>query len=160
MNESEAAPGPRSPARSTWLVAVAAAVALVAVGAAAVLLVGDRSESEYPADSPESAFQAFVQSWEEGAVDEAWAALGSEAHERHTYERFHSANQRQPDDAYRIWIDDVLAADDKAVLHVTVESLVDDGLLGPDRERVSRNVTMVREDGAWKVQSPTIAYYW
>ena len=43
---------------------------------------------------------------------------------------------------------------------VVVESLTGNGLLEPDRERLERRVTLVREAGTWKVENPTVSYSW
>jgi hypothetical protein len=141
-------------------VAVAVATAVAVLGVAAILLSRERSESEYPSDSPQAAFQGYVRAWEAGDVSSAWASLGTAAQEHVSYERFDAANRHQPDDAYRVWIDDVSVDGDHAVLHVVVESLTGDGLLQPDRERVERRVTLAREAGSWKVENPIVSYSW
>ena len=140
--------------------AVAVAVTVAVLGAAALLLSSGPSESEYPGGSAQAAFQDYLRAWEAGDASGAWAFLSTAARERTSYERFDAANRRQPDDAYRVWIEDVRVDGDQAVLQVVVESLTGDGLLEPDRERVERRVTLAREVGTWKVDNPAVSYSW
>lgn len=160
MDTREPASRPRSSARPTWLLAVAVALTVAVLGVAAILLSREPSESEYASDSPQAAFQGYVRAWEAGDVSGAWASLSTAAQERVSYERFDAANRRQPDDAYRVWIEDVNVDGDHAAVQVVVESLTGDGLLEPDRERVERRVTLAREAGTWKVENPTVSYSW
>jgi hypothetical protein len=160
MDTREPANRPRSSARPTWLIVVAVVVTVAVLGAAALLLSSGPSESEYPSDSPQAAFQDYVRAWESGDANGAWAFLSTAARERVSYERFEAANRRQPDDAYRVWIEDVSVDGDQAALQVVVESLTGNGLLEPDRERLERRVTLVREAGTWKVENPTVSYSW
>ncbi len=140
--------------------AVAVTMVVAVLGVAAILLSGEPSESEYPSGSPQAAFQGYLRAWEAGDASGAWAFLSTAARERVSYERFDAANRRQPDDAYRVWIEDVSVDGDHAVLQVVVESLTGEGLLEPDRERVERRVTLAQEAGAWKVDTPTVSYSW
>ena len=96
--------------------AVAGATIVAVLGAAALLLSSEPSESEYPSGSPQAAFQGYLRAWEAGDVSEAWASLSTAAQARVSYERFVAANRRQPDDAYRVWIEDVSVDGDHAVL--------------------------------------------
>lgn len=135
------------------------AVVIVAVAVGAMLTI-DQQDAEYPAGSPEAAFQAYLRAWESGDADLAWAALSSRAQEQIPLDRFRSANAHQPDDAHSIWIDDVIRHDERVVLLLAIESLSEDGLLRRDRERASARMTLVRENDDWKIDSPASGYRW
>lgn len=135
------------------------AIVIVAVAVGAVLTI-EQQDAEYPAGSPEAAFQAYLRAWESGDADLAWAALSTRAQEQIPLDRFRSANARQPDDARSIWIDEVIRHDERVVLLLAVESLSEDGLLRRDRVRESARMTLVREDDDWKIDSPISGYRW
>lgn len=160
MNDIGASSERQSGGRRAWVAAGIVAVVIVALALVAFLLLGQREDADYPAGSPEAAFQDFMRAWQADDVDLAWASLSAQAQERTTLDRFRSANLRRREDVHRVWIDDVFVDGERAVLHLSVESLTDDGILGPGRERASARMTLVREGGDWKVDSPTVVYYW
>jgi hypothetical protein len=165
MNETtthETASRPRSGAtiRPTLLAGGVLVAALVVIVIGVVDLNEGRRDATYPADSPEAAFQAYVRDWTSGEVDAAWAMVSASARERISAERFRSANLRRSDEPWRVWIDDSAIESDRAVLYLSLESIVDDGLLGRDRIRESRRMTLVREDGRWVIDTPSIVFYW
>lgn len=146
--------------RSTWLLAGVVAIVVVCVAAASVVLLQQRQDAAYPAGSAEAAFQAYVRAWDAGDADLAWESLSTAAQERSSLERFRSANRRRPDEVHRVWIDDVSREGDRTILYLGIESLTDDGLLGPSRERAGARMSLVLEDDDWKIDSPTVVYYW
>ena len=143
-----------------WLAGTIVAVVLVVLATAAILLVDREPEAQYPPGSAEAAFGDWARAWESGDVETAWAALTTSAREHTSPEAFRAANRRQSDVARRIWIDEVTADGERAVLYLSIETLVDEGLLGSGRERNDSRMTMSYEDDAWKVDTPTVAYGW
>jgi hypothetical protein len=143
-----------------WLVGAVVAIALAAVATAAILLVDDEPNAGYPAGSAEAAFAAWARAWESGDVETAWAALTTRAREHTSPDAFRAANRRQSEFARRIWIDEVTADGERAVLYLSIETLADEGLFGSGRERKESRVTMSYEDDVWKVDTPTVAYHW
>jgi hypothetical protein len=143
-----------------WLVVVVVAIALVAVATAAILLVDDEPGADYPAGSAEAAFGAWARAWESGDAETAWEGLSTRAQERTSPDAFRAANRRRSELARRIWIDEVITDDERTVLYLSVETFVDEGLLGSGRDRKDARVTMSFEEDVWRVDTPTIAYHW
>jgi hypothetical protein len=159
MNENAAAPEQGHSDRSTWLVGGVLGIVLVVVAVAAIVIVGAREDKEYAAGSPEAAFQAYVRAWDAGDTDAAWAMLTDEAQVRGSRSDFRAANSWRENQAQRIWIDQRQGTDERAVLHLTIESIHDEGLFGSGRDQDESRVTMVREDGDWKIATPLVGYY-
>jgi hypothetical protein len=86
--------------------------------------------------------------------------LSASAQERISLERFRSASRRRSGEPWRAWIDETTVDDDRAVLQLSLETLAGDGLLGPDRERRTSRMTLVREDDRWAIDTPTVVYTW
>lgn len=160
MNETATTTPSQGASRSTWLAGGVVAVALIVLALAIVVVNERRPEATYPSDSPEAAFQAYVREWESGDTDAAWAMLSSSAQERTSLERFRSASLRRSGEPWRAWIDETTIDADQAVLRLSIEALTGDGFLGPDRERRTSRMTLVREGGRWAIDTPTVVYYW
>jgi len=159
MDTNTTATEPRGGSRSIWLAGAIVAIVLALVAAAALIVSGDREDAVYPPDSPEAAFQGYAQAWDEGDTDTAWSVLTSSAQGRVSRRDFREANTWRDEEGYRIWIDDRSGTDERAVLHLTIETIYDAGLIGSGRYEESSRVTMVREDGEWKIDTPLVGYH-
>jgi hypothetical protein len=160
MDENEGRPGRGGSGARHWLVGAIVTVVLVALASAAILLVDGEPEAQYPPGSAEAAFGDWARAWESGDVETAWAALTTRAREHTSPDAFRAANRRRSEFARRIWIDEVTADGERAVLYLSIETLADEGLLGSGREHKDSRVTVSYEDDVWKVDTPTVAYFW
>jgi hypothetical protein len=133
MNDNAATTEPRGGGRSAWLAGGIVAIVLVVVAVAAILILDTREDTEYLPGSPEAAFQAYALAWDVGDTDVAWAALTTEAQDRVSRYDFREANSWREEEAQRIWIDSRSGSDDRVVLHLTIETIYDDGLFGSGR---------------------------
>jgi|GEM_PF-2047608 len=159
MNDSAVATEPQGGGRSAWLVGGIVALVLVLVAVAAIFLVNDQQDAEYAVGSPEAAFQDYARAWDSGDTDAAWAALTIRAQERVSEHEFRDANAWQAREAQRIWIDDRSGTDERVVLHLSIEHIYDGGLFGSDGDTEDARVTLVLEDGVWKIDTPLVGYY-
>lgn len=159
MNGDRADPEPRSSGRSIWIIGLIGALVLVLVAAGTVLFINDDEVAAYPPDSPEAAYQAYAQAWDAGDVEAAWGALTPRAQALVPRYEFRDANRWRGEEAMRVWIDQRTGTDDRVVLHLSIESVYDGGLFGSDRYTDGSRVTLVREDGDWKIDSPLVGYH-
>jgi hypothetical protein len=130
-------------------------VALLVITVAVVLLAGQRPPREYPAGSPEAAFQAYLVAWEAANYEAAYAAFTTAvraatplADYRRQAADFRT-NGLPPGTSRRVFIDRTTITGDETTLDVTIEETTVNGL-SADRYRYSRSFVMVREDGAWR----------
>ena len=158
MNDNAVVTEPQGGGRSIWLVGAIVAIVLVVVAAAAIFVVNDQQDAEYAAGSPEAAFQAYARAWGSGDTDTAWAALTTRAQERLSEHEFRHVNVWQGDEARRVWIDERTGTDERAVLHLSIETIYDGGLFGSDRYTEDARVTLVLEEGEWKIDTPLVGY--
>lgn len=160
MNEHASPTAGQGSGHRTWLVAGVVAIVIAAIAVATILVIERRPDADYPSGSPEAALQDYVRAWHAGDADAAWEVVSTAAQERSTLDRFRAANRRRDDEVYRVWIDETSVNDERATLLLTVERLSHDGLLGPGRERRGTRMTLVQENGGWKVDNPTVVYSW
>lgn len=158
MNDNAEATEPQGSGRSIWLIGGIVAIVLVVVALVTFVLVNERGDTEYPSGSPEAAFQDYARAWESGDTDAAWAALTVGAQGRLSQYEFREANHWRGDEAQRIWIDERIDTDGRAVLHLSVETIYSGGLLGSDRYREDTRVTLVFDDDEWKIDTPLVGY--
>jgi hypothetical protein len=144
--------------RRTWLAGSFAIVALVVLAIVALVLAAGREAAVYPTGSPEAAFQQYAAAWDAGDLDTAWGSLTLRAQGRLSEWEFRDANTWRDDEKHRVWIDERSGADDRVVLHLTIETIYDGGLFGSGRYEDASSVTMVREDGDWKIDTPLVGY--
>ncbi len=159
MNQDTAGSAHRGSRRGPWLVGAIAAIVLIVIAATTIFLMSREQEAEYPAGSPEAVFQAYARAWEEGDTDAAWAVLSTGAQARVPRYRLSGANRARPDVARQVWIDDVSGSEERVVLRLSVETIYEGGLFGSDRDRDETRVTLLREDGEWKIDTPLAGYF-
>jgi hypothetical protein len=143
--------------RRSWVFAAAVAGALVLIAVATVLYSVSRPDVSYAPDTPEAAFHRYAQAWDAGDVETAYAELSAHAKARVPAREFREAITWSRDEVVRVWIDDRGGTDSRAVLTLTVETS-DGGWLGVERYRDHPRVTLIREDGAWKIDTPLVGY--
>lgn len=158
MDDEQTFSKPPGAGRLTWLVGGAIAIVLVLIAAATVMLTDDREDASYPSGSPEAALQGYFRAWQAGDVDTAYAALSTHARARVPRDEFRHAQTWQGDARVRVWIDERTGTTERAVMDLTLEERWD-GLLRPTRDTTRSRVSMVREDGTWKIDTPLVGYY-
>lgn len=159
MNENAEAPEPTGGGRSTWLAGGIVAIVLVIVAAATLVLAAGREDASYPPDSPEAAFQGYARAWDAGDTEGAWDMLTTTAQGRVSKFEFRDANSWRGEEQQRLWIHDRSGTDERVVLHVTIETTGGGLLFGSGDWEETARVTMVREDGDWKIDTPLVGYY-
>lgn len=149
----------RTPRRE-WLrplVAIAAAVVLLtAVATASVLVVGGSSHASYAADGPQAAFQGWVAAVHSGD----WANADTYLSSRLRQHGVVSKSIFGPTSATgaQITIDSARVYGTSATLQITVQHSTGVGV-GTTSYTSGTEVQMVREDGAWKLDSEVLGLW-
>lgn len=147
--------------------------ALVVVTAVVVLLVERRGPPQYPPGSPEAAVVSYIEALRAGDPERVRAALSKRAQQelerREQLEVYYDfeAELRGASESLRnarVRIDRVEARDGRATVILTIERTATDiqpgfplPILGGGTFTYQRTLTLVREDGAWKVDE--LAFY-
>ena len=152
----------RGPDRTIAVVAVGI-VALVTITAAVVLLLGSREPASLPADSPEGVVQRHLAAFEDGDFETAHGFFSSEVRAEMDVEAYEQLTRDYgmfPTDASRRVLFDRTETDgDRATVHLTVEEYHGGGAFGGgDTYRSPREIRMVREDGAWRIDEPIVGF--
>ena len=155
MNPTSATNMPRS-----LLLIAGGVAALVIVTIVTVLLAGDRGAVEFDEDAPEGALQRYLAAFDEGDLDSAYGYFSSDvrAHmDRDAYER--TVRMYDPgidtQRTRRALLDGRLGEGDSIRLMITVEERYGEGL-GASSNQYQREVRMVREAGAWRIDEPLV----
>ena len=158
MNDSAATTASPAGTERTWLIAAIVALALVGIATAAIVIATDQREAPYMPGTPEAAVQDYAQAWDAGDTDAAYALLSSRAQARVPEWEFRHAMTWSDESSSRIWIDERRDVGYQAILELTVERIYD-GFLRPARERDGMRLVLIREDGAWRIDTPLLGYY-
>jgi hypothetical protein len=136
-------------------------VALVAVTVTVVVLAGGREAAEYPPDSPEGALQRYLAAFDEADYETAYTFFSDEVRGEMDLDQYESTVRSygtfsgQP--SRRVLFDRTSGEGDRIRVHLTVEEFYGGGGLGGgDTYRSPREVLMVREDGAWRIDEPLV----
>jgi len=156
MNEGTTTPAASS-SRSLLYVALGV-VALAVVTIVVVLLAGGREAAQFPADSPEAAFQAYLAAYDEGDLEAAHAYFSAAVREqmdRGAYQRAVDSWGVGTEPDRTVLFDSTTGTGDRVQIHLIVEEFYGDGLSG-DTYRSPRDVRLVREDGEWRIDQALI----
>jgi hypothetical protein len=127
--------------------ALVVALAAIAVGALP-------REASYPIDSPETALQRNLDTWDRGDADAAYAAFSPRARQLLPHPEFErSVHRSGMRPMQRAWVERVTRTDDRAFLRIMTES-GGGGILGLGREREQITIRMVLLDGVWLIDQP------
>ena len=148
----------------TLVIIGAGVVALVVVAALVVILVGGRDATLFAPDSPEGVVQAYVTAFEEGDHAVAHASFSSAVRDEMPIDEYERAVRGQgggssiEDPSRRVLFDRTTQDGDRATVHLTVEEFYRGGgaFGGGDTYRFPREVTLVREAGAWRIDQALI----
>ena len=141
------------------LVVVGAIVGLIALAVVLVIAVPDRPPT-YDPGSPEAAVQGFLQAYEEGDIDGAYALLSTRIKADLTlneYRRVDSEVSWQRDDDRRVVLVRSDVSGDQASVHLRIDQFSGGGL-GNTRYSEDRTIRLVREDGAWLIDEPILGF--
>jgi hypothetical protein len=157
---TEASPAARTQDRSLLLIGLGV-VALVALTIVVVLLAGGRQAVAYPVNSPEGAVQRYLAAFDEGDYETAYTFFSEEVRgemDLDEYERaVRSYGSFDGGPSRRVLFDRTSGDGDRMRVHLTVEEFYGGGGLGGgDTYRSSREVLMVRENGAWRIDEPLV----
>ncbi len=150
-------PRPRARLPRAALVVGGAMIGLIAVSLFVVLAL-PRGPSAYAPGSPEAAFQAFFQAYEDGDVDGAYGLLGSSVTGQMTlaeYRRLDADQAWQRDQDRRAVLLGTDLIGERANLRLRIDQFSGGGL-GGDRYSHERTIRLVREAGAWLIDEPII----
>jgi hypothetical protein len=139
-------------------------VASAFIGVIVVLAIGltlglEWGEQEFPPGTPERAFQDYLQTYDDRDYAAVYQMFSTEVREDVTQEEyvdearrhnFYPSNQDQ-----RVRIDRTSVEGDRATLHLAVEYSYGGGF-GNDSYVNERQIPMVREDEAWKIDTPLL----
>lgn len=131
-------------------------LALVIVTSLAVVLVGRGEAREYPANSPEGALQRYLAAFDEGDYEVAYGFFSEEVQADTSldeYERMASGYGPFFGDGVtrRVVFERVDGEADRVRVHLTVEDFYGGGFGGGDTIRTPYQITMVRENGEWRI---------
>jgi hypothetical protein len=152
--QADATPvAPKAAGPSRALFGVTIALVALAVIAMVVVVLGDRAGSAtYPAGSPEAAFQSYLQAFDDGDAEAAYAALSTRVRASWSYDQYlqdqDTFGKWQPE--RQVWIDSVERDGDRATLHLTVEYRSGSGL-NISTWSNTQDVRMTLEDDDWRV---------
>ena len=150
----------RGPDRTLLLVGMAL-LALVAVAAAAVFLLGGRGAEAFPPDSPEGVLQQQLAAFEDGDFETAHGYFSSEVRSQMDLDAYEQMTRDYgfagPDGSRRILFERTEIDGDRARVHLTVEEYFGAGPFGGgETYRSPREIRMVREDGSWRIDETLV----
>ncbi|MEP7082094.1 MAG: hypothetical protein ABI841_03855 [Chloroflexota bacterium] len=127
-------------------------LALLLVSVVVVLALGRTATSDYPADSPEGTLQRYFAAFEDGDYEAAYAYFSERVKEQMSvddYRRSIGMYQGAPG-AQRVLFQGTSGEGDRVRVDLVVEYFYDDGFGGGSSSQ-PRQVSMVREDGEWRI---------
>ena len=145
----------------TLVYVAAGIVALLAITAGAVLLLGNREPTSLPADSPEGAVQRHLAAFEDGDFEAAHAHFSSEVREEMDLDAYEQLTRDYggfpTDTSRRVLFDRTETDGDRSRVHLTVEEYYGGGPFGGgETYRSPREIRLVREDGEWRIDEPIV----
>lgn len=145
------------------LIAIGVGIGVVAVLAVvAVTLTARQGPATFPPDSPQAAFQGYLEAFEDGDYEAAYGFFSTQVQAQmgfDEYERVAREFGQYATETRRVLYDglDQVETDgeERATLRMTVEVSYG-GLFVTDRYSYPTEVPLVREDGAWRIDQPLI----
>lgn len=157
-DESSVAETP-APDRSLLAIGLGIAV-LVGVAVIAVVVLGSRDATSFPADTPEGIVQRHLAAVEDEDYETAWSYLSADVQSDLSLDEYRRAAR---DYGYwgtgsrRVLFDRSEVDGDRARVWLTVEEYYDGGPFGGgDTYRSTREIALVREGGEWRIDDPII----
>lgn len=136
-------------------------LALVIVSVAVVLLLGRGAATEFPADSPEGAFQHYLAAYEDGDYETAYGYFSEDVQAQMSLEDYRQNAQMYGGGmgfgatSQRVLFQDTEGDGDRVRINLVVEYFYSDGMSGGS-SRQPLQVNMVREGGEWRIDDPLV----
>ena len=136
-------------------------VLLVVAAVVAALTLGSRGEATFPAGSPEAAFQSYYRAYQGGDLTAAYGYFSSTVQRQMSRDQYaqyvssYGSSMGPPGATERLTVDGVTTHGTAATLSLTVEEVYGSGV-GVQRYSFTRQVRLVQENGAWKVDEALI----
>lgn len=148
-------------ANRSLLVIAAGILGLTALAVLIVVLAGSGGRQTFEPGSPQAAMQDYLDAWEDEDYERAYGHLSAGARDDVSLAEYRGAatNYYGGGDGPRraVYIDRVSGDGDRVRVELTVEEYHGGGGLGGGgAHRSPREVTMVHEDGAWRIDEPLI----
>lgn len=142
----------KGPARSVLIIAIP--VLVLVIGAVIIALALSPGESHFAPNSPEAAFQHYLDAYESRDFNGAYNSFSVGAQRQLTFDQY-TARARSSadvplDENQRVLIGEVEHRGSVVLLHLTIEHSGGSGL-ELDRSSYDQTVPMVQENGAWKI---------
>lgn len=127
-------------------------LALLVISVVIVLAIGRTATPDYPADSPEGTLQRYFAAFEEGDYEAAYEYFSERVKEQMSVDDFRrSIDMYQgATGAQRVLFQGTSGEGDRVRVELVVEYFYDDGFGGGSSSQ-PRDVSMVREDGEWRI---------
>lgn len=140
------------------LIIVLGIMAVVVVSVAVVLVAGGGEPQVFERGSPQAAVQAYLAAWEDDDYAAAYQAFSTEVRAEASeseYRRMASSWYGPDPPRHTAYIDSVSGSGDRMRVSLVVEEFYGGGI-GGESYRSERTISMVLEDGAWKIDVPLI----
>lgn len=142
----------KGPARSVFIIAMA--VLALVIGAVIIALTLSPKESHFAPNSPEAAFQHYVDAYNSRNFGEAYRSFSTGAQRQLTLDQYATQARSSAyvpiNDNQRIAIEHVEHQGSVVFLHLTIEHSGGSGL-DFDHPSYEQRVPMIQENGAWKI---------
>lgn len=159
MTDAPAERASSAPDRSLLAIGVGIVV-LVVVAVIAVVALGSREAPSFSADTPEGVVQRHLAAAEDEDYEAAWGYLSEAVQEDLTLEEYRRAARDYGyygQQSRRVLFDRSEVDGDRARVWLTVEEYYGGGPFGGgETYRSERQIALVREDGAWRIDDPLI----
>jgi len=140
-------------------VVVGSILAVVALTVVIVVLAGSRGPKSFAAGTPEAELQAYLVAWDAGDLQTAYGAFSSSAQRGLPFSDFERAARNwrsgQASVDRLVLIDRSTGDTDRVTVFLIVEETYGEGF-GAGSYRSTREVEMIREDGAWRIANSLV----
>lgn len=150
------APVVESPPTRRHVILLAVAVAAVAGLALLLVVAASRPVTQFAADSPEGAFQAYLVAWDARDLDAAYATFSERVQGSLSPDEYRMiASGYDGGGERRVVLLASAVHDDRATLDLRIDELGGGGLFGGQSVYSSTiTVDLVRENGSWRLDTP------
>lgn len=140
-------------------VIVASVLAIVALAVVIVSLVG-RAPKTFEPGSPEAALQAYLVAWDDGDLETAYSSFSAAAHRDLSFADYQRAartwrSQQTSDIRRLLLIDRSTGNAERVTVYLILEETYGKNLEASSY-RSQREVSLVREEGAWRLADPLV----
>lgn len=142
--------------RSVALLAGGAGLLLVA-GVVLALLAPRRAETSFPPGSPEATVACYLRLLQDGQVDQAAALVDFDGPRPLTSEQFHQQYDQWSRNTHRVTLLHSETSGEQASVRVEIATF-SPGAFGAEDRTAQATFTLVRRDGAWRINDPPFLY--